>query len=154
MDATATGEAPSSICPAGWGLPRDNNNDSLFFGSAPTGIKKSFYNLLRGGNNWNNTLELSTALYGYGISGLSAANGGVYNREVGRMGTSVQSSPLSFLRSGNLSWYYGYLGVRNSGGYYWSSYSNSSSTSRLLRFYSTNFGPRNNDYPGYGFSLR
>ncbi len=153
LNATATGEAPSSICPAGWGLPRDGG-DSVF-SSGGTGLKRSYSNLLRGGNNWSDTLELSTALYGYGFSGLSEANGGVLRVISGSyMDSSVQISPLSFLRSGYLAWNIGSLDDRSVRGLYWSGYSYSSTASRDLAFRSTYVFLRYYGSHGTGYSLR
>ena len=84
---------------------------------------------------------------GYGIN----VNGGDY----GNKEAPVQTSVLSFLRSGNYYWSNGNLYNRTSGGYYWSSRAiSTATTSYYLHFYSTSLNFMYSNYKCFGFTLR
>ena len=68
--------------------------------------------------------------------------------------TLVENVPLSFLRSGVLTWANGNLLNRRSVGYYWPGFSNSGTSSRSLYFDDANANPRRSVNHGLGFSLR
>ena len=68
--------------------------------------------------------------------------------------SGIISEPFAFPRSGGYFWYSTGLNDRNSYGYYWSSYTHSTTYSRGQSFGSTFFLPHDGSYEGYGFMVR
>ena len=83
---------------------------------------------------------------GYGIN---SGSGDYTNKEA-----PVQTSVLSFLRSGNYNYGTGGLSNRGSNGYYWSSRTYATTGSYDLHFRSAGLGFANGDDKGFGFTLR
>ena len=69
------------------------------------------------------------------------------------MDSGVLSSPLSFLRSGDLVWNSAGSSNRNASGHFWLPRSDNTSGSNYLRFRNTDLGPQNSSYHGYGFAV-
>ena len=83
---------------------------------------------------------------GYGIN----ASGGSYeNKEA-----PVQTSVLSFLRSGGYNYSLGSLSSRGSDGYYWSSRASNTTNAYYLNFNSTYLSFAYSLNKGFGFTLR
>ena len=131
----STGEVSDSLCPSGWRLPKDVQNNT----TANSGSE--FYNLL---------------VLQYGMKVGSNAGDGVNhgNDYFRNADTAVLSFPLSFIRSGFYYWNIGGLNGRTNGGNFWSSYASSVTYSRVLNFYGRYLYPQFGYNKGYGFAVR
>ena len=61
---------------------------------------------------------------------------------------------MSFIRSGAYGGVNGYLNLRRSYGYYWSSRATSGTGANYLGFYGSSIYPRSGNYRGNGFAVR
>lgn len=124
----------TSLCPAGWRLPKGGNNrntannEYLALGVALTGAQPANYS----SQNFPN--------YTGDPEGTNASN-------------SLRLYPNNFLYSGRF--YGSWANGRGSGGGYWSSTAHGSSTSYYLRLYSSNVNPGTiTSSKDFGFAIR
>ena len=139
--------APDSICPKGWELPKDVGDDEI---SAGTLIDPSFYTLVT-----TNTSRLANFL---GIDQAVAAKRtyALPNNtdDSTRTDYPLHAFPLSYVRSGDYYWGSGGLNTRGSAGYYWSAATYGTGYSRYLYFYASYLYPRGGNGKGRGFAVR
>ncbi|MBQ3326149.1 hypothetical protein IJG79_03330, partial [Candidatus Saccharibacteria bacterium] len=126
----------TSLCPAGWRLPKGGNKSNE--------TNNEFWNLIVTGlNNGVNPANYDSETYPY-YTGTA---------EAGPISNALRSYPNNFLYSGR---FYGSSAVvRGNYGFYWSSAVLGSSHSYSLRLDSSNVSPGTNIiYKSYGYAIR
>ena len=121
---TGSDNAPNSICPAGWRLPKAPNDSTNEFG-----ILLTLYNVI------------------------SSATSTSYKTTPDSFNT-LRSSPLYFVRSGYIFGSSGVLSDATVSGDYWSSTAHNASDATSLYLRSSDVRPASNDYRSFGWSLR
>ena len=151
--------AASSICPKGWTLPRSGNQAGTLSLDNNNG---TFANLLRAyGVNSKlssaaGTVNITQRNYSVKLAGNNSIDLGNKEYTLTADQFNIAGSPLSFVRSGLVNLYYGYVRFAGISSYYWSrsAYSNTS-YAYGLGFNSSAVYPSNNvNVRYYGFSLR